>query len=168
MKREDVSKIFEDATEEQISAILNLNSADIGGAKQKAKQELDSLKEQLGKAEETAKKFEGVDLEELRRQLEEEKQGRAKDIQGFALKSALSGAGCRDVDYVLYKLGGKVEFDENNQLKDADAVLKRAKEQCASAFELQKNPPPPVAGGNPPQEDDMAKWRAAAGLPPKK
>ena len=49
-----------------------------------------------------------------------------------------------------------------------DSVLKQAKEQCASAFELQKNPPPPVAGGNPPQEDDMAKWRAEAGLPPKK
>ena len=168
MKREDISKIFEGATDEQISAILNLNSADIGSAKQKVKQELDGLKEQLAKAEETAKKFMGVDPDELQRQLEEEKQGRAKDMRGFALKSALSGAGCKDVDYVLYKLGDKVEFDENNQLKDSDAVLKQAKEQCASAFELEKNPPPPVAGGNPPQEDDMAKWRAEAGLPPKK
>lgn len=168
MKREDISKIFEEATEEQISAILNLNSADIGNAKQKAKQELEGLKERLAEAEETAKKFEGVDLDELRRQLEEEKQGRAKDIQGFALKSMLAGAGCKDVDYVLYKLGGNVEFDGNNQLKDADAVLKQAKEQCAAAFEALKNPPPPVAGGNPPQEDDMAKWRAEAGLPPKK
>lgn len=33
MKREDVSKIFSDATGEQIDKILDLNSADIGKAK---------------------------------------------------------------------------------------------------------------------------------------
>ena len=36
MKREDVSKIFEGATEEQISAILDINSKDIGNAKAKS------------------------------------------------------------------------------------------------------------------------------------
>lgn len=43
MKREDVSKIFEGATEEQISAILDINSRDIGSAKAKS----DSLTEQI-------------------------------------------------------------------------------------------------------------------------
>lgn len=43
MKREDVSKIFEGATEAQISAILDINSRDIGSAKTKS----DSLTEQL-------------------------------------------------------------------------------------------------------------------------
>ncbi len=33
MKREDVSKIFAEATAEQIDKILDLNSADIGKAK---------------------------------------------------------------------------------------------------------------------------------------
>ncbi len=33
MKREDVTKIFEGATDEQISALLDVNSADIGKAK---------------------------------------------------------------------------------------------------------------------------------------
>ncbi|MBO5575739.1 MAG: hypothetical protein J5956_05515 [Ruminococcus sp.] len=35
MKREDVTKIFEGATEEQINELLNINSADIGNAKKK-------------------------------------------------------------------------------------------------------------------------------------
>ena len=30
MKRDDIRKIFEGATDEQISAVLNINSADIG------------------------------------------------------------------------------------------------------------------------------------------
>jgi len=43
MKREDVSKIFNGATEEQISAILDINSKDIGSAKSKA----DALNDQI-------------------------------------------------------------------------------------------------------------------------
>ena len=33
MKREDVTKIFEGATEEQINQLLDINSADIGNAR---------------------------------------------------------------------------------------------------------------------------------------
>lgn len=43
MKREDVSKIFEGATDDQISAILDINSRDIGSAKAKS----DGLAEQI-------------------------------------------------------------------------------------------------------------------------
>ena len=50
MKREDITKIFEGATKEQIDAILDLNSADIG----KAKGDYDTLKTQLTEAQ-TAK-----------------------------------------------------------------------------------------------------------------
>ena len=42
MKREDVSKIFENATEEQISKLLDINSADIGAAKKKLEAERDN------------------------------------------------------------------------------------------------------------------------------
>lgn len=49
MKREDVSKIFEGATDEQINALLNINSADIG----KAKGDVDKLKADLSAAKET-------------------------------------------------------------------------------------------------------------------
>ena len=43
MKREDVSRIFTGATDEQINAILDINSKDIGNAKAKT----DSLTEQI-------------------------------------------------------------------------------------------------------------------------
>ena len=43
MKREDVSKIFEGATDDQINAILDINSKDIGNAKAKS----DSLTSQI-------------------------------------------------------------------------------------------------------------------------
>lgn len=49
MKREDVSKIFAEATSEQIDKILNLNSADIG----KAKKDYDNLKTELETAKQT-------------------------------------------------------------------------------------------------------------------
>lgn len=49
MKREDVSKIFSEATSEQIDKILDLNSADIG----KAKKGYDDLKTELETANQT-------------------------------------------------------------------------------------------------------------------
>lgn len=49
MKREDVSKIFDGATEEQINKILDLNSADIG----KAKKDFEDLKAELDTAKQT-------------------------------------------------------------------------------------------------------------------
>lgn len=53
MKREDVSKIFEGATDEQINSILNINSADIG----KAKADYDDLKKELGTSKDTLKQL---------------------------------------------------------------------------------------------------------------
>lgn len=50
MKREDVTKVFANATSEQIDSILNINSADIGKAKKDydtIKAELDTAKQQI-------------------------------------------------------------------------------------------------------------------------
>lgn len=43
MKREDIAKIFEGATDEQINRVLNINSSDIG----KAKADYENLKQEL-------------------------------------------------------------------------------------------------------------------------
>lgn len=48
MKREDITRIFEGATKEQIDEIMNLNSADIGSAKQGTAQQISSLTQQVG------------------------------------------------------------------------------------------------------------------------
>ena len=65
MKREDIAKIFEGATDEQISAVLNINSADIGKVKGKLESERDTYKSQLETATTQLKGFEGVNVEEL-------------------------------------------------------------------------------------------------------
>ena len=44
MKREDVTKIFEGATDEQINALLDINSADIGKAKADYNEKLEEIK----------------------------------------------------------------------------------------------------------------------------
>lgn len=70
MKREDVSKIFENATEEQINRLLDLASADIGNAKRKLEAERDNYKSQLETAQNALKEFEGVDVKELQGKIE--------------------------------------------------------------------------------------------------
>ena len=54
MKREDIKKIFPDATEEQLKGLLDINTADIG----KAKGELEAVKVDLEKANGTLKEYE--------------------------------------------------------------------------------------------------------------
>ena len=54
MKREDIKKIFPDATEEQLKGLLDINTADIG----KAKGELEEVKADLEKANGTLREYE--------------------------------------------------------------------------------------------------------------
>lgn len=64
MKREDVSKIFEGATDDQINAILDINSKDIGNAKAKS----DSLTAQINTLNEQIKQRD-TDLTAMRDKL---------------------------------------------------------------------------------------------------
>lgn len=54
MKREDIKKIFPDATEEQLKGLLDINTADIG----KAKGEFEAVKTDLEKANGTLNEYE--------------------------------------------------------------------------------------------------------------
>lgn len=54
MKREDIKKIFPDATEEQLKGLLDINTADIG----KAKGELEAVKVDLEKVNGTLREYE--------------------------------------------------------------------------------------------------------------
>ena len=47
MKREDIARIFEGATDAQINEILNINSSDIGNAKSGTAQQISSLTQQV-------------------------------------------------------------------------------------------------------------------------
>lgn len=86
MKREDISKIFEGATKEQIDALLDINSADIGKAKQdgeKLQGDVEQLTRQLEEARQTITALEASkgNVEELQKQIDEYKAADAKREQ---------------------------------------------------------------------------------------
>jgi len=61
MTREDIKKLFEGATDDQISALLNINTADIGKAKKDSgdlETKLKAAQEDLGKAQGTIAELE--------------------------------------------------------------------------------------------------------------
>lgn len=85
-----------------------------------------------------AKSFEGVDVVDLQRQLGEEKAGRKKDRQEWNLRALLTGAGCTDVDYLLYKLGSTVEYEEDGSVKNKDVLLESCRKDYAAQFPAQQ------------------------------
>ena len=85
-----------------------------------------------------ARSFEGVDVADLQRQLDDEKTGRKKERQEWNLRAALTGAGCTDVDYLLYKLGDTVEYEEDGSVKNQDALLESCRKDYAAQFPTQQ------------------------------
>ena len=76
MKREDISKHFPEATDEQISALLDINSKDIGKAKgdtAKIQGDLDAANDALKKAQDTIAALEAAkgNAEEIQKKLDE-------------------------------------------------------------------------------------------------
>lgn len=83
MKREDIAKLFEGATDEQISALLDINSQDIGKAKrgsEKLQADLDAANDALKKAQETIAGLEAnkADVSALQQQIDAYKQAEAE------------------------------------------------------------------------------------------
>ena len=146
MKREDVSKIFEGATDEQISSILNLNSADIGKAKEKAEAERDGLKGQLDTVNAALKKFDGVDVDSLKGQVqqlqtdlgkkESEYQQRIADMQFDSLLSgAVSAAKGKNAKAIRALLDVDALKASKNQSEDIQKALETLKGESGYLFE---------------------------------
>lgn len=79
MTREDVKKLFPDATDEQITSLLNQNNSEVAKEKNKAeklKEDFDNLKTSAANAEELQKKIEEMEqgqmseVEKVRKELE--------------------------------------------------------------------------------------------------
>lgn len=191
MKREDIKKIFPDATEEQLKGLLDINTADIG----KAKGELEAVKADLEKANGTLKEYETTiaDLkksaegnedfkkkfEELEQRIADEKAEAEKKAKAEAeeaeysnrFKTVVGEQKWRDAltekaVYAEFKTALQDETNKGKGDKDILAALTQDKEYFA------KDPArvpafsrgTGFAGG----EVDDAAVRAAMGLSPKK
>lgn len=191
MKREDIKKIFPDATEEQLKGLLDINTADIG----KAKGELETVKADLEKANGTLKEYETTiadmkksaegnedfkkKFEELEQRIADEKAEAEKKAKEEAeeaeysnrFKTVVGEQKWRDAltekaVYAEFKTALQDETNKGKGDKDILAALTQDKEYFA------KDPArvpafsrgTGFAGG----EVDDAAVRAAMGLSPKK
>lgn len=129
MKREDISKQFPDATEEQISTLLDINSKDIGKAKGEAakmQSDLDTANEALKKAQDTIAALEAAkgNTEEIQKKLDEyiaADEKRKEDEQAAAERAELMermDAVLGDRKFAHDRLRDVVAEDFANALKD--------------------------------------------------
>ena len=187
MKREDIKKIFPDATEEQLKGLLDINTADIG----KAKGELEAVKADLEKANGTLREYETTiadmkksaegkkKFEELEQRIADEKAEAEKKAKEEAeeaeysnrFKTVVGEQKWRDAltekaVYAEFKTALQDEANKGKGDKDILAALTQDKEYFAKdparvpAFSRGTG----FAGGG---ADDAA-VRAAMGLSPKK
>lgn len=191
MKREDIKKIFPDATEEQLKGLLDINTADIG----RAKGELETVKADLEKANGTLREYETTiadmkksaegnedfkkKFEELEQRIADEKAEAEKKAKEEAeeaeyanrFKTVVGEQKWRDAltekaVYAEFKTALQDEANKGKGDKDILAALTQDKEYFA------KDPArvpafsrgTGFAGG----EVDDAAVRAAMGLSPKK
>ena len=139
MKREDISKLFPDATDDQISALLDINSRDIGKAKGdagKAQSDLDAANNALKEAQATIAALEAAkgDAEALQKQIDEYKaadEKRKADEKAAAERTELLGrmdAVLGDRKFAHERLRDVVAEDFAKALKDKANLGKSDKE----------------------------------------
>lgn len=182
MKREDVSKIFEGATDEQINAILNINSADIGKAKSKVEEERDNYKSQLETATEQLEAFEGVDVKDLQgkiatlnQQLADQKaafeqQNAERDFNDMLL-GKIKESKAKNAKAVRALLDIEAIKASKNQAADIDTALQKIKEENDYLFTSDEPiDNPTIVGGTTAGAAGKATdaMRAVMGLSPEK
>lgn len=140
MKREDITKVFEGATDEQINTLLDINSADIGNAKKKLEAERDNYKSQLETAQTALKEFEGVDVKELQGKIETlnndlktketEYQNKLADMEfNSVLDGAISKSGAKNAKAVKALLDLEALKSSKNQADDITKALEAVKSE---------------------------------------
>lgn len=167
-------------SKEVIDAIMAENGRDIEAAKAKGAEpfaDYDHIKEQLTKAQEALKQFEGVDVAELQgkiKQLQKEMADKDTEWQGkmdaqafkARVKDAITAAKGKNPKAIAALLDLDALKDSKNQDADIQAALESLKKDSGYLFEDDKVPPPYAAGtgtgGNSTGAD--AALRAAFGL----
>ena len=184
MKREDIAKIFEGATDEQINKILDINSADIGKAKgsaTKLQEDLDAANAALTKANDTIKALEANkgDLDKLQKEIDEYKEADQKRIAAenaaaerakllTRMDAVMGGRKFihdRMRDIVADEFGKAIADEANTGKADKDIFEAVTKDQ---GYFASQNPPAGnmgIIGEISDEAAHMAAMRAAMGLP---
>lgn len=150
MKREFLKELLPNITKEQLDAIMAENGKDIQteqGKTNTKEEELKAANSTIKGLQNDIKKFDGVDVEDLRNKADGWKNKYDTDIKAertkadnirkeYALKDALKGKGVTDPDYLIYKQGGveKFAFDGEGKAIGLDDVLKPFQESSPSLF----------------------------------
>lgn len=164
MNREVIEKLLKDngVAEDKIKAavdsIMDTNGKDIEAEKAKttAKDgELATANKTIKELQDTVKKFDGKDPDQLQKDLdalnikykndiEAEKKKTSDTLKAFALKEQLVKSGVLDPDYMIYKAGGieKFTFDSEDKPIGVDDVLKPYKDDKAMAHLFKASTPP--------------------------
>lgn len=134
-----------------IDAILDQNGAEVSALNTRLKTATEAeqtLRNDLIAANGKVAELSKVDVTTLQTELENERKGRKADRRNFALMSVLTGAGCTDTDYIRYKLGDSVEYNDDDTVKDAETALKSWTEKFPTFFnkEQEQEPEPAPAG----------------------
>lgn len=160
MKKEDIQKIFEGATDDQVKSLLNINSADITHALNKQKEELDTAKTDLENTRKTLKELQDSvgDVEGMRQKLkdyEEAEKTRREEAEKAAREAELNERFTAVIgekefihDYVrtgvLNDFGKALEDKANRGKSDAEIFESLTKDKD---YFKSMNPPAEKMGG---------------------
>lgn len=166
MTRADIIKQFPNATEEQISALLNAHHSELEAVKDKNKElkdaakELESAQKEL---EELRAKSENGAPDDWKAQIDkltEANKNAQATIRNMELKASLLGQGFGSDDVEEY-------IKTINEGGDIATVLGKMKDNAISAHEkarLERTPDPKGSGATPPDEKDAAEKLASSFL----
>lgn len=140
MKREDLEKLG--LTKEQIDSVCDLNNADVQSLKgdlEKAKTDLQAAQDKVSTTEAALKKFEGVDAEEMKKQINDLQADLKKKDEDHAeelanrdfdalLKDSIAAAKGRNAKAIAALLDMDTLKASKNQKEDMEAALKQLAE----------------------------------------
>lgn len=125
-----------------IDSVLDQNGAETSALNTRIKTkdtEITTLRGDLATANTKVADLSKVDVETLQTQLQDEKDARVADKKAWSLNALLTSKGCTDVDYLLYKLGDSVKFEDDGTVADADNVVKDWVEKYPNQFQASKD-----------------------------
>lgn len=166
MKREDVKQKIPGITDEQLQWLMDENGADVTREKKRAgdlQAELDTAKAQLKTAQDGLAAFDGVDVADLKSQIEKLKGELAAQADGYAFDAALDGA-IRDAHGRDVKaIRGMLDVDALKASKDRTADIKAALDaltkEKAWAFDAAPGGYPNVRDGGDPNKTPTGSTR---------